>query len=178
MKEIITKTNTIYDGKILKLRVDDVIANGHDTIREIVEKKSRAVGVVPVFEDGRVVMVQQHRLAVDEELLEIPAGLIDEGEDPLECAKRELAEETGYRAKKWTKLTEFYTSAGFCDEFVYLYLAQDLTPGETHLDDTESIDVLEYQLDDLCAMIKTGEVHDGKTVAGLALAKMVLEGSF
>ena len=178
MKEIITGSKTIYDGKILKLRVDDVIANGHNSIREIVEKKSCAVGVVPVLNNGQIVMVRQHRLAADEELLEIPAGLIDEGEDPLCCGKRELSEETGYRAEKWTKLAEFYTSAGFCDEYVHLYLAQDLTPGETDPDDTESIEVLTYQMEDLCEMIKTGEVHDGKTVAGIALAKLMLEGAF
>lgn len=171
MKEVVTDSNIIYEGKILTLKVADVIANGHATKREIVEK-SGAVAIVALKEDGRAVMVRQYRIAADEELLEIPAGLMEPGEEPLECAKRELEEETGYRAKKWTLLTEFYPSAGFCSEYVYLYLAEDLTPGKTHPDETESIEVLEYDLESLYGMIETGEIHDGKTVAGISLAKI------
>ncbi len=171
MKEIITNSTTIYDGKILRLTVKDVIANGLPAKREIVEKGG-AVAVVPLKDDGKVVMVRQYRVAVGEELLEIPAGLMDPGEEPLESVKRELKEETGYTADKWTHLTEFYPSAGFTNEYIHLYLAEGLTPGETDFDETEVIEVEEYTFDELLAMIETGEIHDGKTAAGIALARL------
>ena len=170
LKEIVTASKTIYQGKILTLRVDRVIANGHETNREIVDKGG-AVAIVALKEDGKVVMVRQWRIAVEEALLEIPAGLMEPGEDPLACAKRELEEETGYQAESWSLMAQFYPSAGFCNEYVYIYLARFLTPGKTHPDETENIQVLEYDLDQLFAMIETGEIHDGKTVAGISLAK-------
>lgn len=172
MKEITKATHTIYEGKIMTLLVKDVVANGLDTKREIVEKGG-AVAIVPVQENGNVVMVRQYRIAVDEELLEIPAGLMDPGEDdPLETAKRELREETGYTADEWVKLTEFYPTAGFCNEYIHIFLAKGLTPGETDFDPTEVLVAEEYPLDDLIAMVRTGEIHDGKTAIGLSLAKL------
>ena len=174
MKEIITHSTTIYDGKILRLTVKDVIANGLPAKREIVEK-SGAVAIVPVKDDGKIVMVRQYRVAVQEELLEIPAGLMDPGEEPLESAKRELKEETGYTAEDWTQLTEYYPTAGFTNEYIHIYLARGLTPGETDFDETEVIEVEEYTLDELLAMIKTGEIHDGKTATGIALARLEIK---
>ena len=171
MKEIITNSTTIYEGKIMTLTVKDVLANGIPAKREIVEKGG-AVAIVPIKEDGKIVMARQYRTAVQEELLEVPAGLVDPGEEPLESAKRELKEETGYTAAKWTHLTEFYPSAGFTNEYIHIYLAEDLTPGETDFDETEVIEVEEYTFDELLAMIETGEVHDGKTVAGISLARI------
>lgn len=172
MKEITTRENVIYEGKILTLKVHDVIANGHEAKREIVHKGG-AVAIVPVREDGTVIMVRQYRLAVEEELLEIPAGLMDPGEEPLQTAMRELKEETGYSAEKWTHMTEFYPTAGFCNEYVHIFLAEGLTPGETCFDETENLEIEEYSLAELLNMIKTGEIHDGKTVAGIALAKLM-----
>lgn len=172
MKEITTKETVIYDGKIMTVKVRDVIANGHNAKREIVHKGG-AVAIVPVKSDGKVVMARQYRIAVEEELLEIPAGLMDPGEEPLETAKRELKEETGYTAEKWTHLTEFYPTAGFCNEYIHIFLAEELTPGETSFDETEYIEVEEYSMDELIEMINTGEIHDGKTVAGVALAKLM-----
>lgn len=171
MKEITTKETVIYDGKIMTVKLHDVIANGIATKREIVHKGG-AVAIVPLKEDGKVVMVRQYRIAVDEELLEIPAGLMDPGEEPLETAKRELKEETGYTAEKWTHMTEFYPTAGFCNEYIHIFLAEGLTPGETSFDETENIEMEDYSIEELLEMIKTGEVHDGKTVAGIALAKL------
>jgi len=176
MKEITKATKTIYEGKIMNLYVKDVIANGIDAKREVVEKGG-AVAIVPIKEDGTVVMVRQYRIAVDEELLEIPAGLMDPGEDdPLQTAKRELREETGYTADKWTHLTEFYPTAGFCNEYIHIFLATGLTPGETDFDPTEVLVTEEYPINDLMKMIKTGELHDGKTVVGIALAKQEFSG--
>ena len=172
MKEITTKETVIYDGKIMTVKVHDVIANGRNAKREIVHKGG-AVAIVPIKEDGNVVMVRQYRIAVEEELLEIPAGLMDPGEEPLETAKRELQEETGYTAAKWTHMTEFYPTAGFCNEYIHIFLAEDLTPGETCFDETEVIEMEEYSMEELLKMINTGEIHDGKTVAGIALAKLM-----
>ena len=172
MKEITKATHKIFDGRIMTLYVKDVVANGIDTKREIVEKGG-AVAIVPVKEDGTVVMVRQYRIAIDEELLEIPAGLMDPGEeDPLETAKRELREETGFTADEWVHLTEFYPTAGFCNEYIHIYLAKGLTPGETDFDPTEVILTEEYSIDELIRMIKTGELHDGKSVIGIGLAKL------
>ena len=140
MKEITTKETVIYDGKIMTVKLHDVIANGIATKREIVHKGG-AVAIVPVKDDGSVVMVRQYRIAVEEELLEIPAGLMDPGEEPLETAKRELKEETGYTAEKWTHMTEFYPTAGFCNEYIHIFLAEGLTPGETSFDETENIEM-------------------------------------
>lgn len=172
MKEITTKENVVYNGRILTLKVNDVIANGIATKREIVHKGG-AVAIVPIKADGRVVMVRQYRIAVDEELLEIPAGLMDSGEEPLETAKRELKEETGYTAQTWTHMTEFYPTAGFCNEYIHIFMAEGLTPGETCFDETENLEIEEYSMQELFDMIKTGELHDGKTVAGIALAKVM-----
>ena len=100
---------------------------------------------------------------------------MDPGEEPLESAKRELKEETGYTAENWTQLTEYYPTAGFTNEYIHIYLAQGLTPGETDFDETEVIEVEEYTLDELLAMIKTGEIHDGKTATGIALARLEIK---
>ncbi|MBE6021279.1 MAG: NUDIX hydrolase [Clostridiales bacterium] len=172
MKEITTKETVIYDGKIMTVKLHDVIANGIATKREIVHKGG-AVAIVPINNNGNVVTVRQYRIAVEEELLEIPAGLMDPGEEPLETAKRELKEETGYTAEKWTHMTEFYPTAGFCNEYIHIFLAEGLTPGETSFDETENIEMEEYSMEELLEMINTGEIHDGKTVAGIALAKLL-----
>ncbi len=172
MKEIITGEKTVYDGKILSLKLYDVLAKGIPAKREIV-RKGGAVAIVPVTGDGRIVMVRQFRLAADEELLEIPAGLMDPGEEPLESAKRELREETGFTAEKWTHITEFYPSAGFTDEYIHIFMAENLTPGETDFDETEDLVTEIYSLDDLINMICSGEIHDGKTVCGISLAKVL-----
>lgn len=123
-----------------------------------------AVAIVPCH-DGVVTLVHQTRPAIGEKLLEIPAGSLEKGENPFGCAKRELAEETGWRAKTWHKLGELYLAPGYSSEILHLYLATDLSMGEQDLDDSEDIEVVELPLKEALRMAQTGAFKDAKTVA-------------
>ena len=148
--------------------------NGHPATREIVVHKG-AAAVVPVFEDGTTLLVRQHRVAVDRVTLEIPAGKLDSaGEDPLDCAVRELREETGLSAQRMTLLTSLLTTPGFCTEKIAIYLAQGLSQGETHPDEDEFLGLVRIPLDEAVAMVMRGELRDSKTICGLMMAREVL----
>lgn len=136
----------------------------HD--REIVLHPG-AVAVVPILDDGRVCLIQNYRTAVDETLIELPAGTLEPGEDPLETAHRELTEETGYRAARMDLLKSFYMSPGILQERMHLYRATGLTDGEAHLDQGEQIDRLEVPWPDAMAMAYDGRIQDAKTLIGL-----------
>lgn len=117
----------IFDGKVINVRVDDVeLPDGKISKREIVEHNG-GVGVIPVTDDGYVFMVSQYRIAAQSMMLEIPAGKLEPGEDPLECGKRELIEETGYKGSKFTPLGAYYATPGYCQEKLTLFLAQGLS---------------------------------------------------
>ncbi|MBI4790194.1 MAG: NUDIX hydrolase [Chloroflexi bacterium] len=167
MSEEITHSQYLYRGKILKLRLDDVrLANKRVVVREIVEHGG-AVVIVPLDEQNRVVMVRQYRSAAARELLEIPAGTLEEGEDPALCAARELKEETGYQAAQWEPLGYFYSSPGFSTEKMYLFAARQLTLAEAAPDDDEVIQVELVPLADALEKIERGEIVDAKTIVGL-----------
>lgn len=125
-----------------------------------------AVAIIPI-QDGVITLVRQTRPAVNEKLLEIPAGCLEIGEHPLACAKRELAEETGFRAKTWHKLGELYLAPGYSSEVLHLYLATNLSMGEQALDDSEDIEVVYLPIQEALEMAETGGFKDAKTVAGL-----------
>lgn len=125
-----------------------------------------AVAIIPC-QDGVITLVRQTRPAIREKLLEIPAGSLEKGENPFACAKRELAEETGWRAKTWHKLGELYLAPGYSSETLHLYLATDLSMGEQDLDDSEDIEVVDIPLREAFRMAQTGEFKDAKTVAAL-----------
>lgn len=157
----------IYAGKILNLRVDEVmLEDGKVAKREIVEHRG-AVVIVPVLNDGRIVMVRQYRYAAGEEVLELPAGTLEEGESPINCARRELLEETGYKAEEIKELISFYSSPGFCDEKIHLFLARDLREGEQKLESDERVKVEVYSIEELREKIKTGNLKDAKSIAGI-----------
>ncbi len=160
----------VYSGKILKLEVDRVrLPNGHVTIREVVRHPG-AVVVVPVLSDGRVVLVRQYRYPVAQVLLELPAGKLDPGEEPAACARRELGEEIGMSAARWASLGSIYTTPGFSDEILHIFLATDLRPLEgVGPDEDEFLDVTMIASDELVEMARKGQVHDAKTLAGLFL---------
>ena len=166
----------LYNGHILVLEKWQVeLPNGKTALREIVHHKG-AAAIVPVDEEGRVPMVRQYRVAMGQEMLEIPAGKMDSlGEDPFDCAQRELREETGLSASKWTYLGPYIPSPGYCDEVVHLYLAEGLTAGETDPDDDEFLSVEWMPLSELLEMATSGKLHDGKTLAGLLLAARILK---
>ena len=165
----------IYEGKILNLRVDQVVLpDGTTGSREVVEH-SGAVAVVALDDMGNVMLVKQYRYATGEELIEIPAGKLNEGENPEECAVRELREETGYDAKKVTKLASFYSTPGFSSEKLNLFLATGLSYAGQHLDQDEFVEIIKVKLSQALNMVDSGEIKDAKSITGLLMAQRVLQ---
>lgn len=163
-------SETIFSGKILTVRRDTVrLPNGHEATREVVAHPG-AVAVVPVTAAGEVVLVRQYRYPIAQELLEVPAGKLDKGEAPEACARRELEEETGYRAGRLEHLASFYTAPGFTDEIMHLYLASDLSQTAQHTDGDEFINIEYYKPAQLKQMLQDKKIIDAKTIAGLLLA--------
>ena len=176
LREIPFSSETIYDGAILRVEKWQVTCpNGHAAPREIVVHKG-AAAVIPVYEDGTTLLVRQHRVSVDRVTLEIPAGKLDSwGEDPYDCAVRELREETGLAAERFTLLTSLLTTPGFCTEKIAIYLAEGLSQGETNPDEDEFLGLVRMPLDEAVDMVMRGDIRDGKTVAGLLMAKNMLD---
>ena len=157
----------IYNGRAVKLRVNSVqLSNGRQTTREIVEH-SDCIAVVVIDENDKVLLVQQFRKPVEKELLEIPAGGIDPGEDPEEAVKRELREEIGHMPQKVQILGGFYSAPGYCTEYLYLYLATGLVPSPLIAEDTEAIRVVRVPIQEIPELIASGRICDAKSVAGL-----------
>jgi ADP-ribose pyrophosphatase len=166
-QEITLSTQRIHEGRIINLREDVVqLPDGREAKREIVEHKG-AVCIVPVLPDGRVVMVRQFRKPTESDLLEVPAGGLEPGENPIECARRELMEECGYQAGKITPLFEAYLAPGYSTELMYGYLAEDLTPCDTDPDEDENLEIEVFTLDELLPMIDEGSLRDAKTISAL-----------
>lgn len=164
-----------FRGRIVYLHVDKVsLPDGREATREIVEH-SGGVAIIPVDADGSVYCVRQYRYAVGEHLLEVPAGKLNEGEDPLECAMRELSEETGFTADNFVSMGFFYPSAGYCREKIYIYLATGLHRGRAHLDEGEFLDVEKYPLDKLVEMVDNNELCDGKSALAVLRAQRYLK---
>ena len=175
VEEKTISTERIYEGKILNLRRDLVTVRGNKTAyREIIEHNG-AVAVAALKEDGKMIMVRQFRKVGEKAVLEIPAGKIEKGEDPYEAAVRELQEETGYTAGKMELLASFYSSIGYSTEKICLYLAADLTPGDTDFDESEAIDIEEYDLKDLKEMVLQGKIEDAKSISAVLMACMKLD---
>ena len=163
-----------YEGTILKIYEDTVMANGHEAHWDFIHHDG-AAAVLPVTDDGKILMVRQYRNAIERETLEIPAGSRDSvTEDTRICAARELEEETGYKSDRLTFLISLKTTVAFCDEFIDVYLARELKRGTQHLDEGEFIDVEAYEIDELCDMIYEGKLQDAKTVSGLLAYKNLL----
>jgi len=159
----------IYSGRILKLRVDDVrLPGGHQTKREIVEH-SNAVAIIAIDDDDNVLLVKQFRKPVEKELLEIPAGCIEEGEEADTTVRREMREETDYRPQRIERLGGFYSTPGFCTEYLYLYLATNLVPDKLHAEDTDDIELVRVPLRRIAELIYSGTICDAKSIAGLLL---------
>ncbi len=175
LREVIGEKTQIYDGAILDVQKWSVtLANGSPAFREVVLHRG-ASAIVPVDDEGYVYLVRQYRTPLDKIMLEIPAGKLDYwGEDRFECAKRELREETGFSAGKWTHLMDMATTPGFCSEVISLYLAQNLTMGETDFDDDEFLDLVKMPLKDAVSMIARGEISDGKTALAILMADKAL----
>lgn len=162
----------IFSGRLLKVQRDHVtLPNGNDTTREYIRHPG-AVAIVPLLADGRVVLVKQCRYPLRTLLWEIPAGKLDHGEaeDPDECARRELSEETGYEAQSWQRLLSIATTPGFSDEIIHLYKAWNLQKFVQHTDEDEFIGVQAFTPQQLRAMVAAGELYDAKTLCALYAA--------
>ena len=169
------EAETVYEGIVVNVRRDVAeLQNGATACREVVEHPG-GVGIVPLTDDGKVLMVRQYRYPMEEELLEIPAGKLGVGEDPLECAARELSEETGCAAGRLVDLGAMYPSPGFCRETLYVYLALDLRYGEMHLDENELLSVEAVGIDELVGMIMRNELPDAKSIIGIMKTRKYLD---
>ena len=167
MTEKTLSSKPIFSGQIIKLRVDTVeMPDGREATREIVEHAD-CIAVVTIDNEDNVLLVKQFRKPVEKDLLEIPAGAIDDGEDPETAVRRELREETGYVPGKLVPLGGFYSAPGFCTEYLHLYLASDLTPSPLIAEDTESIEVIRVPINQIMSLITSGGICDAKSIAGL-----------
>jgi ADP-ribose pyrophosphatase len=156
------ESRRVYDGKM----IDVTVEQWGDNVREIVEHPS-AVAIVPIDASGKIVLVRQLREAVRGELVELPAGKRDAGEDPLATGKRELREECGLTGGEWTLLTEFWTTPGFCRERMHVFLAEGVEEGEAEPDEGEEVEVERWSVDEVESRL--GEIEDAKTLVGLLL---------
>jgi ADP-ribose pyrophosphatase len=151
----------------VRLRVDTVqMPSGRQTTREVVEH-SDCVGIVAIDENDNVLLVKQYRQAIDKELLEIPAGGIDPGEDAEAAMRREMREETGFLPRRVARLGGFYSSPGFCTEYLHLYLALDLVSSPLHAEDTEIIKLVRVPTSQIPELLSSGQICDAKSIVGL-----------
>jgi ADP-ribose pyrophosphatase len=157
----------IYRGRAVRLHVDTVqMPSGRQTTREVVEH-SDCVAIVAIDDDDNVLLVNQYRQAIGKELLEIPAGGIDPGEDAETAVRREMREETGFLPRKVTSLGGFYSSPGFCTEYLHLYLATDFVSSPLHAEDTEIIKLVRVPASQIPGLLSSGQICDAKSIAGL-----------
>ncbi|MDP2743611.1 MAG: NUDIX hydrolase [Dehalococcoidia bacterium] len=160
-------TETLFKGRAVSLRVDTVeVSGGRRSTREIVEHGD-CVAIIAVDEGGDVLLVRQFRHAAERALLEIPAGGIDSGEQPADCVRRELQEETGYFPGRVERLGGFYAAPGYCTEYLHLFLATDLKPSRLIAEDTDEIEVVRVSPEEAIRLIATGDICDAKSIAGL-----------
>ena len=175
LTERMESSQTIFEGHIVKLTVDQVrLPDGNPAQREVVYHPG-GVAVLALDGEDRVYLVRQYRYPIRQLLLELPAGKLDHGqEDPIEGARRELAEETGLEAGEWTYLGHILASPGFCTEDLHMYLARELTRKEQHLDEDEFLDVVTMPFGELVGQVMDGAITDAKTVAATLKVKVLL----
>jgi ADP-ribose pyrophosphatase len=164
----------IFNGRIVSLVVDYVkYHSGNEAQREIIQHPGGSVALA-LFDNNDILLVKQYRYPIGGEVIELPAGKLDVNEDPRDCAERELREETGYAAKRWTKLTTIMTTPGFCDERLHIYMAQDLSispRGQTLEEGEQTIKLIRLPLVEAIAMVEREEIVDGKSIVGILMAE-------
>ena len=174
MKEKTLRSKCVFKGSLLDVRKDEVIfPNGSKSTREWINHPG-AVCCIPVLDNGDICLIKQYRYAVKKYVIELPAGKLEIGETPIDCAKRELEEEIGFEAKKIRFLTMFYPAVGFVNEEMHLFLAEDLKKTNTNTDDDEFIELVPKTLDQAIEMIYSGDITDAKTIIGLVWAQKLL----
>lgn len=175
LSEKTVSSKVVYTGRIVTVKQDIAkLHNGNEVYREVVEHPG-GVTVIPIDEDGNVVAVRQFRYPFKKETLEVPAGKLEYGEDPLDCAVRELSEETGITAGRMISLGSIYPSPGYCSEILHIYLALDLHYGQAHPDENEFLNVLKVPLEEFTNMVMRDEVRDAKTVVAVLKAEKYLK---
>lgn len=166
----------IYEGKVISLRVDEVtLPNGKTSKRELI-KHPGAVAIIPITAEGKIVLVEQYRKALERSLIETPAGKLEPGEDPATTARRELEEETGYSCETLTYLQSFATSPGFADEIIHIYVAEGLAKiqNPAALDEDEFVEIIEASVEEAEEMMKIGQIFDAKTAYSVLWVKEYL----
>ena len=175
LRETRTSSEEIFDGIVLHVKRDTVrLPNGHSAIRELI-RHIGAVCVIPVLDNGDVIMERQYRYPIDRVILEIPAGKLDAaGEDRLSAAQRELREETGYTAEEWINIGDFHAAPAYSDEYITMYMARGLRRGDRHLDEDEFLDVHTVPLKELVEEVMAGRISDAKTQVCILKAARLL----
>jgi len=171
----VTKSDTVFRGRVFDLQVDQIeYVSGNKGVRETALHPGGAV-ISALTPENKIVFVKQFRYPLKSELIELPAGKLEKGEDPLVCATRELTEETGYKAEKIIKLNAIPTAPGFCSEILHVYLATGLTPGKPCREEGEQgMEVFEFTIPEAEEKILSGEITDSKTIAGIYMTKLYI----
>ncbi|MES2297767.1 MAG: NUDIX hydrolase [Pseudomonadota bacterium] len=178
LKETRVDGEIVYEGSFLKLTRDRVaLPNGHVAAREYILHPG-AVVILPVLDDGRVLLERQFRYPLDRVFIEFPAGKIDAGEQALACAKRELQEETGYTASDWQFVCTIHNAIAYSDEHLDLFLARGLVPGPAKLDEEEFLDTCTVSMDELMELVRSGQITDVKTVIGAFWLEKIAAGTW
>ncbi|AIC94171.1 NUDIX hydrolase [Shouchella lehensis] len=166
------KSESIYKGKIIDVSIATIEREDGERAKRELVKHPGAVAIIAVTDENKLVLVEQYRKALEKPIIEIPAGKIEVGEEPIKTAYRELKEETGYSTTRLTEIASFYTSPGFADEIVYLYEASSLEEGEQQLDDGEYVHVVTKSLAECEELIKEQRIHDAKTMYAIQYLKL------
>ena len=178
LRETRVDSSTVYDGDFLKVQKDRVmLPNGAHSEREYI-KHPGAVVILPVLDDGSILIERQYRYPLQQVMIEFPAGKLDPGEDTFACARRELLEETGYTAREWSRAGVLHPVLAYSNEFIEIWFARGLTLGERQLDAGEFLDVINATPDELAAWCRDGQVTDSKTLSGMLWLQNFLSGAW